>query len=274
MLKWEKWYYEWRGSSTNREAIRGAGSQGESVSLSPNPRPIWPTRSPLFFLPASKTLAHYSLLSFLPNLILSPSHIYSQRNVLPPNRNRLLSTFPFFWSSLFHSLMEISIDLGVKLLAWLSTWIFFALKPTPKRCSFLQITFKNKMLTILFPNNVAGTCVQSIPEQLSEEFSPTWALLILSRSIRCRHKCQALPGSYSSTLSISLSLHLSLFQSSINVISSCTCLHYDYFFPSLPLIALPCALAVLSFSFSFISILSFCSSPRQSCMNPSFCFHR
>lgn len=103
----------------------------------------------------------------------------------------------------------------------------------------------------------------------------TRALPILSGSIRCRHKCQALPVSYSSTLSISLSLHLSHFQSSINVISSCTCLHYDYFFPSSPPHRSPlCSRNRSAFPFSFISILSFCSSPRQSCMNPSFCFHR
>lgn len=64
---------EGKGLGTNRGVIRGAGSQGESVSLSPNPRPIWATRSSLSLLPASKTLAHYSLFSFQPNLILSSS---------------------------------------------------------------------------------------------------------------------------------------------------------------------------------------------------------
>lgn len=60
--------------------------------------------------------------------------------------------------------------------------------------------FKNKMLVIVFFQPCFGTCVQFIPKQLREEFSPTRALLILSRSVRCRHKCQAL----SSTLSLSL----------------------------------------------------------------------
>lgn len=80
----------------------------------------------------------------------------------------------------------------------------------------------------------------------------TRALPILSGSIRCWHKCQALPVSYSSTLSISLSLHLSHFQSSINVISSCTCLHYDYFFSLLsPSSLSPVLSQPLSFSFFF-----------------------
>ncbi len=101
-----------------------------------------------------KTLAHYSLLSFQPNLILfswipTLPYIYSQFNVLPPNRNCLLSTFPLFWFSLIHSFMEISIDLSVKVLAWLSIWILFAFKPRPKQFSFLQMT-KNKTLIIVF----------------------------------------------------------------------------------------------------------------------------
>lgn len=146
MLKWGNWYGDWKGLSTNRGVIRGAGSQGESVSLSPNPRSIWPTRSSLSLPPASKTLAHYSLLSFQPNLILSSSiptpHLTSILNVtsyvMSPNRNCLLSAFPLFWSSLIHSLMEISIDLGVKVLAWLSTWILFA----PRAMQFLANNFQ------------------------------------------------------------------------------------------------------------------------------------
>lgn len=134
--------------------------------------------------------------------------------------------FPLFCSSFAHLLMEISIDLRVKP----SAWILFAPKSQPKQSSF----FLSKQDTIkVFSHIVWEPVANPYLCNYARNSGPTSALPILSKSIRCRNKCQAPPVSYSSTLSISLSLHLSHFQSSINVISSCTCLHYDYFSPLL-----------------------------------------
>lgn len=117
----------------------------------------------------------------------------------------------------------------------------------------------------------------SIPEQLGEEFTPP------AKPSRSCHDPSAVGINVklyqSPTHPPSQSFPLA-FQSSINVISSCTCLHYDYFSPPPPLpvppshCPPPCALAVLSFSSSFISVPSLGSSPQRACVNPSFCFHR
>lgn len=156
---------------------------------------------PLLLL-ASKTLARYSLLV---NIHLPPVHSLS-------------TFFPRF--PLIHCLLKILTVLCVKVFRLTQ---HFCTQTYAQLSSLQKEDAKNN---IVF-SQCLGICVQSIPEQLSEEFSRTPALLILSRSIRCWHKCQALPVSFSSSILLSLSSHLFHFQSSINVISSCTCLHYD-----------------------------------------------
>lgn len=126
--------------------------QGRMVKVfHSDPQLIWPTRSSLSLLPASKTLAHYSLLSFLPNLILSSSistslpHTHPQCNVLPPNRNCRLFTFPFPCSSLILSLMESLIDLGVKVFSLtqhLSIFFFYS-KTHTQAVQVLANNFQN-----------------------------------------------------------------------------------------------------------------------------------
>lgn len=167
--------------------------------------------------------------------------------------------------------MEIWIDLHLNVLAWLSTfdYLFLFFAPAPTEWSFRrsQRATSSRIFLNLLPIQIRAIKrgIQPCPRpydpveirQVSAEMSSSTSLLLI----------------HPLTLSFSTSLSLSkLYKCHFIMRLSSLRLFFPRLSPHCPPLCSPTA-QIFPF-FRLYSIFFFFCSPRQSCTNPSFCFHR